>query len=399
MRQSRRVPRLLFAGWVLAGVPLGLLGIELLARQRFPSPRHYAILLPRYERTFEPQPEIMPGVAGPSLYRTNSLGLRGDELAADAQPRVVAVGGSATECLYLDQSEAWPQLVQEHLRKGFPSVWVANGGRSGHTTREHVLQVEHLIGLEPRPQLLLVMAGVNDLCKRLAQDADYDPRAMERPERRRELTLSAFSVLPDGPDSNLPWFKQTAVWRLASHLRARSTRDPRVQQTTGEIYLDWRRRRREASALRTELPELGPALAEFRDNLTTIVREAREAGVAVALLEQPALWREDLPQELEALLWMGGVGEYTTNDGCEYYTSAALARGLVLYNKSVAEVGAAEGVQVVELSREFSGQERFFYDDVHLTEEGARAVAERVAGQIAARPPFAPAESGKGPNE
>jgi lysophospholipase L1-like esterase len=396
MRRSRRVPRLFVAGWVLSGAALGLVAAELLARLRFPSPDDYAILPPRLERVFEPQPGIMPGVEGRSLYRTNALGLRGDEPAPDAAPRAVAVGGSATECLYLDQAEAWPQIVQERLRAASPHTWVGNAGRSGHTTREHVLQIEHLLESEPPPQLLIFMAGVNDLCKRLAQDAAYDPQALQRPEARRALLLSAFSVLPDGAESNLPWFKQTGIWRLASHLRSRWTVDPRVQQTTGEVYLEWRRRRQQASELRGELPDLETGLREFRDNLTTCVRAARAAGAEVALLEQPALWRDDLPPELEALLWMGGVGEYTTTDGCAYYSSAALARGLARYNAVVVEVGAAEGAQVVKLASAISGQARYFYDDVHFTEEGARAVAALVAEALATQPPFAASTAGKG---
>lgn len=396
MRRSRRVPRLLVTGWVLAGAALGLLAAELLARLRFPSPDDYAILPPRLERVFEPQPAIMPGVVGPSRYRTCSLGLRGDEPALDAAPRVVAVGGSATECLYLDQAEAWPQIVQERLRAVAPRVWVGNAGRSGHTTREHVLQVEHLLKGERPPQLLILMAGVNDLCKRLAQDTAYDPQAMDRPEVRRALVLSAFSVLPDGAESNLPWFKQTGIWRLASHLRSRWTEDPRVQQTTGEIYVTWRRLRQSASALRSELPDLEAALQEFRENLTTCARAAKSAGVRVVLLEQPALWRADLAPDLERLLWMGGVGEYSTTEGCEYYTSGALAQGLARYNAVVNEVGLAESAPVVALSGALSGQAPYFYDDVHFTEAGARTVAVLVAEALAAHAPFTAETAGKG---
>ena len=51
---------------------------------------------------------------------------------------------------------------------------------------------------------------------RLAQDRAYDPDALEDPQARARLLRSAFSVLPDGPGSNLPRYKQTALWRLAS---------------------------------------------------------------------------------------------------------------------------------------------------------------------------------------
>jgi lysophospholipase L1-like esterase len=385
MQRTRRVPRTALGGLVLAGLALGLVGAELLARRAFPPPRVPYVWPPRLERTFRPTPEVMPGVSGPSLFRTSSLGLRGDEPSPDAFPRVIALGGSTTECLYLDQQEAWPQRLQQLLRETAPGTWVGNAGRSGHSTREHVLQVEALAGREPRPHLVLLMAGVNDLGKRLAQDEAYDPQALDRPGERARLAPVAFSVLPDGAGSNLPWFKQTALWRLASHLRARYTEDPRVQKTTGEIYLEWRRRRREASALRDELPDLTSALEEFRRNLATCVRQARAAGAEVVLLDQPALWREDLPSELDARLWMGGVGEYSSTDGCEYYTPGALARGLARYNAAVHEVAAEQGVASIALGEALPRDGTIFYDDVHFTEQGARRVARLVADALVSR--------------
>ena len=82
---------------------------------RLAMPTGYFIWKPRMERTFHPAPEFMPGVTGVSTFRTNSQGLRADELTGQEGRRILALGGSTTECLYLDQSEAWPRLLQDLL--------------------------------------------------------------------------------------------------------------------------------------------------------------------------------------------------------------------------------------------------------------------------------------------
>ncbi len=366
----------------LAAVLLLVLG-ELAARIFAPPPRGFFVWPPHLVQVFRPRPELLAGVVGPSRFAVNSLGLRGEEPSGAGELRILAVGGSATECLYLDQAEAWPALAGARLGEaaGRP-VWVGNAGRSGHTTREHRLQVEELVRLQPRPDILLIMAGVNDLCRRLSQDSHYDPGFLRRPGARAELLPGAFSVVPDGPQSPLPRFKQTALWRVASKLRSRLFPDPRTQKETGEVYGDWRAKRGAASHLRTEPPDLGPALVEFQDNLTACVRACKLAGVRPILLDQPALWRGDLPPELERTLWMGGVGDYTRLERSEYYSAAALAQGLERYNEVVALVAREEAIERIELAARLPRDGTIFYDDVHFTEAGARAVAAIVADAL-----------------
>src|SRR6185295_4099420 len=74
---------------------------------RLPSRDAFYIWPPHLHQEMHPTPEIMPGVSGTARFEVSSLGLRGDELPAARDLRILALGGSTTECLYLDQTEAW----------------------------------------------------------------------------------------------------------------------------------------------------------------------------------------------------------------------------------------------------------------------------------------------------
>jgi len=176
---------------------LALLAGELVLRL-WPQPKRPTIWPPHYRTTYRPQPAIMPGVEGDAHIVINADGLRGDPPNAEAQYRILALGGSTTECLYLDQSEAWPQRLQDMLCTATAqAVWVGNGGRSGHTTREHVLQARTLLTRPPRVDALLLLAGINDLGLRLQQDNGYDPAFAQTPGGQEQLLPRAFDALPN----------------------------------------------------------------------------------------------------------------------------------------------------------------------------------------------------------
>lgn len=67
---------------------------------------------------FRAQTEIAPGLPGMSgrhVFSTNNLGFRGDALAIPkpaGEFRVFAIGGSTTECLYLDDTETMPAVLR-----------------------------------------------------------------------------------------------------------------------------------------------------------------------------------------------------------------------------------------------------------------------------------------------
>src|SRR5437867_3747247 len=63
---------------------------------------------------------ILPGIVGQTHFTTESHGLRYPREIAVPKPsgtyRIFCVGGSTTECTYLDDEAAWPARVEQALR-------------------------------------------------------------------------------------------------------------------------------------------------------------------------------------------------------------------------------------------------------------------------------------------
>ena len=385
--ESRRLaaPLLLAA----ASFALSLAAAEFALRAAAPAPDHFGVWPEHLDLTLHPAPGVLPGVEGPARFTTNADGLRAEARRPEHAYRILAIGGSTTESLYLDDAETWPRLLQEQLgaARGRADVWVGNAGKSGLNSRHHVVQVLQLLPQLPQIDVLLLLVGVNDLHHRLSRDADFRPIDQEPRSAFSELYVRAFDVRPE-PQS---LWQPVQLLRRMAQLRARwDGEDPPValvQDDAGRIYEKWRRHRREASHWRSELPDLNSALREYAANLHTIADVAQRHGASVVFVTQPVMWHAQLSPAQRALLWLGGVGDFQREPGHEYYRVEALSRGMAQYNAALLEVCALRGLDCVDLAGALLRDTRIFYDDCHFNEAGSRRVASLLAEHLGRRPP------------
>jgi lysophospholipase L1-like esterase len=358
---------------------------------RLSTPVSYYVWRPGTERVFHPDSTVMPGVHGVSHFTINSTGVRGDDFANDQDYRILAVGGSTTECLYLDDSEAWPMLLQAELNHQWndTAVWVGNVAKSGHSTRQHVHQVERLLEQYPPIDAVILLVGINDFIQRLASDTAYRPLLRGSDDDLRALN-KAFASRALW-DHTRPFYKRTVLWDRLAAVRSRFTApggpfEPLVQDHVGRVHVRWREYRAAASAIRDTLPDLTSALAEFIDNLRTIIETSAARSVRVILVTQPSMFRVDLPPEMRSLLWMGGVGEYWRQPGSPYYSVGALERGIAKYNRALLELCETYDAECIDLASQLDRDTSVFYDDVHFNENGARQVAQAIARYLSSGP-------------
>lgn len=363
---------------VLIIVCFGLIASELLATYLRGALRTEAPFHSRgtnLRLLFEPVPETMPGLEGAAIYTTDRWGMRPDLAENDRYTmRLLCVGGSSTECTYLDDSETWPARLMYELNKSNtpPFTWIASMGISGYSTFEHEqLFCEQVLPGEVRG--VIFQTGINDLWRYLAdEDEAMDlQRFVDKPPEFRPAIPAADVYRPLWSRSNVIDLYHTVV-RLREET---APKDLVMVESSGGAEYRIRRERRAQAPLTEALPSLEQGLARYGTRIKKLIECCRDRGLAVVFTTQPVLWDAALSADVAARCWFGWLP-----DG-SYLSLGALREAMDAYNRRLFEVCVAQGVPCVDLSG-MNGVPEFFYDDCHFTEEGAAEVGRRVAGVI-----------------
>lgn len=392
--KSRLYTALLTLVSVAIALVLGEFGLRAL------TPDEYYVFPPGLTRTFRPDPAVMPGIHGQSKFEINDAGVRGPNFSDRDDVRILTVGGSTTECLYLDQTETWPQLLSDMLNADQQRrhIWVGNVGKSGHDTRHNRLQLERLLDQYPRIDVVVLLEGVNDMRFWMNSHGD-DTLASARYVTDQGVLDMAFSIQPGRTmdfvrkgdyqgwqcvDCDEPFYKRTEAWRrLRLAKRAYfGTEKVLVQDEYGAAYDEGRRRRR-AAPKEDRLPDLTRGLAAYAKNLEGLIDTAQRRGTRVVFMTQPSMWRRDLPAALDDLLLFGGPigGDFYTTDLKRevYYSVNVMADAMTQYNEELLRVCQRRGVPCLDLASRLPKDGSTFYDDIHFNEAGAVKVARSLA--------------------
>ena len=389
--EAKRRPTILARlSLVVFGLAVGLLLCELVSRLAFPLPRGYFLHPPNTKEVFHLPASMLAGVPSVARHSTNSEGVRGDPPGPDPEYRILTIGGSTTACGALDAPQTWPARVQTILAERLPHrrVWVGNLGKDGLNTRHHLVTLDRFLPQRPRIDAVVFLVGVNDFLRRLQQDQQFHPLTLAELETDSPTLTQTFSITP--PDAGVtPWYRQLGLWRLAHKLRAGCT--AWAAPEPARALAQARARRRNSPVWRSRLPDLGPALREYEQNLEALVDRSRARGLRIIFLTQPTLWKAAgmTPAEEATLLW-GFVGR-GLRDATEYYTPAALAEGMARYNEITRQVCRQRGVECLDLAGTLAADLSVFYDDCHFNTSGAEQVAQRLATHLLERLPFSAA--------
>lgn len=281
----------------------------------------------------------------------NSLGFRGPEIAVPKPPgtvRLAFLGASTTWCAEVSGNDfTWPHLVTASLRRAFPGVKFdyINGGVPGYTIESLLTSLEHRIA-PLQPDVIVIYEASNNLTGELRDLAAA--RGVIRNAKMQELTWpSRYSLLWNLVEKNL---RVIAAQHAAKTRRESLEVDP---STLGEGY---------------------------RHILTQLVLAARQhAKLVVVVTFSTQLRRGQTPEQQErasssAMFYM------------PFATSRLLIDGYERYNQIAREVARETGVFLIEKENDIPADSGHFTDTVHFTDEGSRAMAERVSRQLISSP-------------
>lgn len=325
--------------------------------------------------------DTMPGISGRIVLTVNpDLGLRAPlEGFESADLRILCLGGSTTECLYVTDEQTWPRLLQNSLSRRLGlRVFVGNGGRSGHFTLHTIEKIKHYSALD-RFDLILIMNGINDMGTLLFDD--YETRATAVPDEA--LLRNPFQKRREGPyysRSRLVSELDHATRLRGWEKQARDNSNAVVQDGAGEWYVHARKLRTETLRVsaRDSMPEkTDAALNRYRANLREIIELCRAKGKPVVFITQPTIYAEELSKEHSALL-IGGVNR-------EFgfaYTERVLTRVMNAYNDVLLETCADQNIECIDLAALLPKDTSVFYDDCHFNTSGCQKVAAILADRL-----------------
>jgi hypothetical protein len=331
-------------------------------------------------------PGIYPGVRGTKSLTINRLGLRGPmpPNQNDRAYRIVAIGGSTTICLALDDSEEWPHLLMKEMnasQQSYP-VWVGNAGVSGKNAVDHLLLMQWLPGIV-HADMLIFMVGMHDMEASVASDGTPTQALLERnagyqgdlPSRTRWTGL-------------YPYYRRLQLFRLIRwaglilKYRLLGSAIDRGLDIDVKAY----RQKRAAHAI-VPLPDLDTGLEEYRGRLLALATRCRSLALRCLFLTQPSMLRSDLSPAEEQLVWFGYIGQW--HDPVGYVSVAGLAQAMDAYNGALLEVCQQDGLECYDLASHVPKDTSSFYDGVNFNEAGARLVAHELQRYLLSEVPFA----------
>ncbi|HYA15667.1 MAG TPA: hypothetical protein VEF33_15130 [Syntrophales bacterium] len=350
----------------------------------------YYVWPPNLRKISRPVPGTMPGVDGIAHFNVNSDGIRGDEFSSDQQYRILAIGGSTTECLFLDQDKSWPYALQNRLNSlHLYKVWVGNVGKSGLDTREHFMHMKYLLPQYQKIDAVLILAGCNDLLRRLIEDKDYDPYYLDHYDYwEQRLIKGAFSETPYRKGKyrfHSGYYDELAIGSLVKQAITMYFRRDMIQDETGNMFVNLRNLRKGAAEIVENLPDLTSGLEEYKRNLNVIIDIAQSRSIRIIFLTQPSLWKEDMTKTEKDLLWCGWI-ESTKSK--RYYSEKALMKGMQVYNNTLLEVCKSRGVEYLDLASILPKDETVFFDDVHFNNKGSLMTADAIFNYLSKNKPF-----------
>lgn len=346
----------------------------------------YWILSPGMHMVLQVDRETLPALDPEVHIRVNADGERGDELPEDWSDtyRALVVGGSAAECYLLDQSNNWPQVVQDTLNDGGGAetlgaqrVHVGNVSRSLVACESLVRMLEKTLHRYERLDLVILMVGASDVVAWLEKDT---PPTIESGD---QSASRIFAEHPEGPFGWKP--RQTALKRVAARLNARFRRPISRKYGAGKTIGKNRKMRANAKTILTETPDPTPMVAFFETWLRRLIEVCQARGARVLVVRQPWFQKEFTPEE-QKLLWNFGAGRPYERELDTYYAHSVVFDLMGRIDAAASRVADELGADQLDLMPLLEPSFETFYDILHFTPKGAAEVGRHVADAITRSP-------------
>jgi lysophospholipase L1-like esterase len=291
----------------------------------------------------------------------NSLGFRGPEPPADwtRALTIITVGGSTTECHFLNDERTWPFLLGRSLSGSFRNCWLNNAGLDGHSTYGHIVLLNDHIKML-RPSVVLFLVGINDV------------------ETARPSFHDNLNTRGGWSDLRHYIFENSEVLNLLLNL-ARGWRAQKFNNTTNSLLvLDKSKRLVLTDSVQSaRLALQRPFLDAFRTRVSQLADTCSAWHILPVFITQPNLFGagKDSLTGTDLELFPADPKDPAMN-------GKLMWRMLEEYNEVTRSVCAGKDLPMIDLAHLLPKNSLYFYDMSHFTNEGAEEVSSLVANAL-----------------
>jgi hypothetical protein len=271
---------------------------------------------------------------------------------------IVFLGGSSTECMFVDQDQRFPYLAGRILEQETGArINSYNGGMSGSNSLNAIdILINKVIPLQPG--VVVFMENINDLSTLLYEGSYWHEDKARSPLETLKKRQLVGKLL-----------KEIFIPHLNfAYRNLKKTLSGQEEDEFGGAR---------GQKLVIDQAKMG---RDFAANLQTIVCTCKAWGIVPVLMTQ-ANRIIDHPDPV--------VAAYIARDGRDTGISYQGFKALYdAFNDTIREVGRKNQVMVIDLAREVPSDKKYLYDLVHLNDAGsqlaARIIAARLKGVVAA---------------
>jgi lysophospholipase L1-like esterase len=273
---------------------------------------------------------------------------------------IVFLGGSTTECMYMDPDHRFPYLVGRILEKETgEKINSYNGGMSGINSLHAIdLLVNKVVPLHP--QVVVYMENINDLSTLLYERTYWNKNNVRSPLETLKKKQWVGKLLKEMlfPELNQAYknFKESLERRAPDEFA--SVRGKKLVYDKAQL------------------------VHKFAMNLQALVSICKAYGITPVLMTQ----ENRITAHPDPV-----IADYINRYGDETGIGPAQLKDLFdAFNNTIREVGRKNHIMVIDLAREIPSTKKYIYDIVHLNDAGsqlaAHLIAARLKGLIAPQP-------------
>lgn len=329
-------------------------GLEIFLRFYSPVPvrlKGNNIVLPK-NQTYRLPNENFTKISKNAIHKKNSLGFRGEEWDANSSRiKLLFVGGSTTECYYIDDKKNWPALVAQKLG---PKYLVNNAGLNGHSTIGHISLLKGYLS-QIKPDYAFFLIGINDLATTDNGGNSFDNKLVNKDVEYYIIQLEEYSRLVNLLHSFYRSYqafklgiKDNIEWKLAVQNNLKPL-------SNGEFDLILNKHAASQKAYNLRILE--------------IIQLCKVNHVKPIFLTQPLLFGNAIDPSTSLDLYTYQVYSLSGNQ---------YQQKLEVYNQTLRATCQNNQVELIDMARLLPKDSKYFFDDMHFSDEGCAKVSEIV---------------------